>query len=68
MTTVVQAAHPVWSAVVCLAVLDTERQERRLGSWPGQLVWPTAFQVHIGWDPAWAKGGKLVLAEGEGLL
>lgn len=59
MTTVVQAAHPVWSAMVCLAVL---------GSWPGQLVWPTAFQVHIGWDPAWAKGGKLVLAEGEGLL
>lgn len=58
MTIVVQAAHPVWSAMVCLAVLDTERQERRLGSWPGQLVWPTAFQVHIGWGSCLGQRGK----------
>lgn len=41
MTTVVQAAHPVWSAVVCLAVLDIERKGRGLGlglvSWYGPL-------------------------------
>lgn len=40
MTIVVQAAHPVWSAVVCLAVLDTGKR-RGLGlglvSWYGPL-------------------------------
>lgn len=58
MTIVVQAARPAWSAMVCLAVLDAEWQVKRLGSCPGQLVWPTAFQEHIGRGPCLGQRGE----------